>query len=377
MFDKNYKIDDLMGFDEKYILNSHQLRKVRFAYGENSKLYTPCSKQFIDFGSGNGKNILGYGHPKVIKEIAEQARDLIGLSDDYLIEPAVLLAKKLIDLSGYDYMKVCFGNSTREMSEYAIRVVREFGKRNNRYKIITLGETGLDGYDGVLYAKDIGDILHLIDSSTCGVFIEIENQQEDFSTSYQQKIHHLTKILKEKNIPLIVDESQSGIYRLGEIFASKIFKINPDILVIGGGLGGGMPIAAMMSGIKDISLACASIFEGSFVSSRAGLSVLSVLEEEYKSGNLAKSIEAFNAEFEGIFRTFPGLFEKKMGMGLRLDLLAKNEEIASRVVKNAFEEQLLIPKEVENKVSFLPALNISTDEIKEGFERLHRACEKI
>lgn len=66
-----------------------------------------------------------------------------------------------------------------------------------------------------------------------------------------------------------------------------------------------------------------------------------------------------------------------MGMGLRLDLLAKTEEIARRVVKNAFEEQLLLPKEIENKASFLPALNISTDEIKEGFERLYRACEKI
>lgn len=377
MFDKNYKIDDLIGFDEKYILNSHPLRKVRFAYGENSKLYTPCSKQFIDFGSGNGRNILGYGHPKIIKDIAEQARDLIGLDDDYLIEPAVLLAKKLIDASGYDYMKVCFGNSTREMRDYAIRIAREFGKRNNRHKIIVLGKIGLDGYDGVLHAKDIDDVLDLLDSNICGVFIEIENQQEDVFASYQQKIHNLAKLLKEKNIPLMVDESQSGVYRLGEIFASRIFKINPDILVVGGGLGGGMPIVAMMCGIRDVSLPCGSIFEGSFVSSRAALSVLNVLEEEHKSGNLANSIEAFNVQLEGIFSTFPNLFKKKLGMGLRLDLLAKTEEIAIRVVKNAFEEQLLIPKEVGNVVSFLPALNISIDEIKEGFERLYRACEKI
>lgn len=376
MFDKNYKIDDLMEFDEKYMLNSHPLRKVRFAYGENSKLYTPCSKQFIDFGSGNGNNTLGHGHPKIIKDIAEQVRDLIGLSDDYLIEPAVLLAKKLIDLSGYNHMKVCFGNSRREMIEYAIRVAREFGKKNNRYKIIALGE-GLDGYDGILYAKDIDGILDLVDSSVCGVFIEIENQQEDFFASYQQKIHNLAKLLKEKNIPLMVDESQSGVYRLGEIFASKVFKINPDILVVGEGLGGGIPIAAMMCAIKNIPLSCGGIFEGSFVGTRAALSVLGVLEEEHKSGNLAKSIESFDFQLEGLFRAFPNLFEKRMGMGLRLDLVAKTEEIATEVVKNAFEEQLLIPKETKNVVRFLPALNISTDEIKEGFERLYRACEKI
>lgn len=377
MFDKNYKIDDLMEFDEKYMLNSHPLRKVRFAYGENSKLYTPCSKQFIDFGSGNGKNILGHGHPKIIKDIAEQTRDLVVLSDDYLIEPAVLLAKKLIDMSRYDYMKVCFGNSEREMNDYAIRVAREFGKRDNRYKIITLGEIGLNTYDGILHAQDVDDILYLLDSSVCAVFIEIENQQEDIFPLYQQKIYNLAKLLKEKNIPLIVNETQSGIYRLGEIFVCKIFKINPDILVIGGGLGGGMPIVAMMCGINDISLPCESVFEGSFVNARSALGVLNVLEEEYKNGNLAKTIEMFNTQLEAIFIAFPNLFEKKMGMGLKLDLVSKTEEIARRVVKNAFEEQLLIPKEIKNVVSFLPALNISADEIKEGFERLCRACEKI
>lgn len=376
MFDKNYKIDDLMNFDEKYMLNSHPLRKVRFAYGENSKLYTPCSKQFIDFGSGNGKNILGHGHPKIIKDIAEQVRDLMGLSDEYLIEPAVLLAKKIVDVSGYDDMKLCFGNSRKEINDYAIRIAREFGKKNNRYKIITLGEIELNGCDGILYAKNIDAILDILDSGVCGVFIEIENQQEDFIL-YQQKIQHLAKLLKEKNIPLIVDESQSGVYRLGEIFASKIFKINPDILVVAGGLGGGIPIAAMMCGIKDISLPHVSIFEGGFVGARAALSVLDVLEEEHKNGNLTKSIEAFSTQLESIFRAFPNLFEKKIGMGMRLDLLAKTEEIARKVVENAFEEQLLIPKATKNVVSFLPALNISTDEIKEGFERLCRACEKI
>lgn len=377
MFDKNYKIDDLMEFDEKYMLNSHPLRKVRFAYGENSKLYTPCSKQFIDFGSANGKNILGHGHPKIIKDIAEQTRDLVGLSDDYLIEPAVLLAKKLIDVSGYYHMKVCFGNLEREMNHYAIRVARELGKRNDRYKIIVLGDIVPDGYDGILYAKDVDDILYLLDSSICGVFIEIENQQEGVFASYQQKIYDLAKLLREKNIPLMVDESRSGVYRLGEIFASKIFNISPDILVVGGGLGGGMPIAVMMCGIKDTSLAFEGNFEGNFVGARSALSVLNVLEEEHKNGNLAKTIEAFNTQLEAIFRAFPNLFEKRMGMGLRLDLLAKTEEIARTVVKNAFEDQLLIPKEIENVVSFLPALNISTDEIKEGFERLYRACEKI
>lgn len=377
MFDKNYKIDDLMEFEQKYMLNAHPLRKVRFSYGEASKLVTPCSKQFIDFDSGGGKNILGHGHPKLLEDIAKQTRDLMGLSDEYLIEPEVLLAKKIIEISGYENMKLCFGNSKREMNTYAIKLAREFGKKTNRHKIVALGDLNLDFCEEVLEAKSVDEIFNLIDGNVCGVFVEIVPQGEDVFAHYGQKIAQLAKTLKEKNILLMVDESQSGIYALGEIFASKIFGIAPDILVVAGGLGGGLPVVALMCGVKDTCFSYANDFGGSFVNARAGLSVLGILEEEYKNGNLAKSIERFNAQLDGIVQTFPNLFEKKIGAGLRSGLLAKSSQISQKVVENAFEELLLLPKETKNILRFLPALNIGVDELREGFDRLYKACEKI
>ncbi|PAF44232.1 aspartate aminotransferase family protein [Helicobacter sp. 11S02596-1] len=401
MFDKNYKIDDLMGFDEKYVLPTYARTKIRFSYGQNAKLYTPCSREFIDFGSGIGVCSVGHGNEKLADSIAQQARDLLHLSNLYLIEPQALLAKKLIELCGYD-MRVFFSNSGAEANECAIKIARKFGEKDgkmDRYKIVTLESsfhgrtistlkaTGQDKMhvhfapfpDGFLRAKDIDDIYNVVDSKTCAVLIELIQGEGGISPMDKQKVQELAKFLKEKNILLMVDEVQSGIYRTGEIFASKVYGITPDVISTAKGLGGGVPIGATLCGLKNIFEPGdhGSTFGGNFLSSRAGLCVLEILENEYNSGALAKIIDLFHHYLDGMVSDFPLLFEKKVGIGLMCGLVAKNANIQKNVISTAFEEGLLILKSGKNVVRFLPPLTISEKEVCEGFTRLKNACQKL
>ncbi|PAF52880.1 hypothetical protein BKH44_00760 [Helicobacter sp. 13S00477-4] len=374
-----------MAFDEKYVLHTYARRKIRFSFGDGAKLYTPCSKQFIDFGSGIGVCSVGHGNKKLFEAIAEQTRDLIHLSNIYLIEYQALLAKKIIELCGYD-MRIFFSNSKREANECAIKIARKFGKKNTQTtkdKIIILESSFYEFMDDlflekILKAKNINQIYDLIDEETCAVFIHL-TYGEDGLGLQKQEVQKLTKILKEKNILLMVDETHSGVYRCGEFFASKIYGIVPDVVTISNGLGGGVPIAATLSNIKDIFEPgdYGSIFGGNFLSTRAALSVLQILEEEYGLGKISEISEFFNQYLEEVLKKFPCLFEKKIGLGLMCALYVKNEQIQNRILESAFEEQLLILKAGKNLISFLPALNISKEEITEGFMRFQKACEKI
>lgn len=397
MFDKNYKIDDLANFDEKYVMHTYERKKIRFVYGNNCRLYTHCSKEFIDFGSGIGVCSVGHGNIKLAEAIATQARDLLHLSNLYLIEPQVLLAKKVIELCNYD-MQAFFSNSGAEANECAIKIARKFGEKNksNRYKIITLQSsfhgrtiatlraTGQDKMHihfgpfpiGFVQASDIDDIYNVVDEETCGVMIELIMGEGGIFAQDKLKVQALANFLREKDVLLIIDEVQSGIYRSGEIFASNLYGIVPDIITAAKGLGGGVPIGMTLCGVKDIFIPDdhGSTFGGNFLSTRAGLCVLEILEDEYKSHRLADNIKIFNQYLDEILKEFPYLFESSVGIGLMRGLTTRDQEIQKNIIDKAFEERLLILKSGKNVVRFLPALSIKVDEIEEGFARFKKAC---
>lgn len=400
VFEKKYTIDDLMEFDEKYVMPTYARKKIRFVSGNNCRLYTPCGKEFIDFGSGIGVCSVGHANIKLAEAISMQARDLLHISNLYLIEPQVLLAKKIIELCGYD-MQVFFSNSGAEANECAIKLARKFGEKNNskRYKIVTLQSsfhgrtittlkaTGQDEMhkhfgpfpDGFVQAFSLDDIYNVVDEKTCGVMIELIMGEGGIFAQDKLKVEALAKFLKERNILLIIDEVQSGIYRSGEMFASNIYGIAPDIITTAKGLGGGVPIGATLCGIRDVFVVSdhGSTFGGNFLSTRAGLCVLEILEDEYKSSRLANNIKIFNQYLEEILEEFSHIFESKVGIGLMLGLKLKDQKNQKRIIDNAFEEGLLILKSGKDVVRFLPALSIKIDEIEEGFARLKKACNSL
>lgn len=390
-------LEEVQKLDEQFLMQTYARMSVAFEKGEGARLYDTQGRDYIDFGSGIGVNSVGYGNERLTQAITNQARKLLHTSNLYHIPNQVSLAQKLIELSGYD-MNVFFANSGAEANECMIKLARKYGEirfPKKRYKIITLKSsfhgrtlatlkaTGQEAYhrffapfpDGFVIAEDLQDIYSKIDEETCGVMIELIQGEGGIYALPKNEVLALEQYLKKREILLLVDEVQSGAYRTGEFLASQSYEISPDVISLAKGMGGGIVIGAVMSKQKDILLTGdhGSTFGGNPLSTRVSLEVLEILQEEYKSGAIAKRIEIFNALLEE-FLSQSSFFVQKVGMGLMVGLEAMETKIQQEFIFCALKEGVIILRAGKNVVRFLPPLTITQEEIKEGFERLRKIC---
>lgn len=387
--------------DLEYVLHTYNRNYINFKKGKNATLFDENSKDYIDFTSGIGVVSVGHGNKKLADAICNQVKDIIHISNLYLIEPQAVLAKRLVELSGFD-MRLFFANSGAEANEGAIKIARKYGEVDGevkRYKIITLrhsfhgrtitalkatGQEAMHTYfgpypDGFVYAKDIESIEELIDDKTVGVMIELIQGEGGVEPQEKKSVQQLSKILKERDILLIVDEVQTGIYRTGEVLASNLYEIEPDIITLAKGLGGGVPIGAVMTRLKDIFKPGdhGSTFGGNYLSSTAAITVLDILEDYKNSGLLDQRMIYFEEKLKDIAKSYFNIFNKSVGLGFMRGLRAKSSNILDQVIKNSFDERVLVLKAGRDTVRFLPPLTITKDEIDEGLKRFIKALDRV
>lgn len=388
--------------DKAYILSTYARSYINFTKGVGSTLYDESGQDYIDFASGIGVNSVGHGNSALSEAICTQAQNIIHISNLQVIEPQAKLAQKIVQLSGYD-MALFFGNSGAEANEGAIKIARKYGETkfdNKRYKVITLEHsfhgrtittvkaTGQESFhtpnfspypDGFGFVESVADIYTTIDNETVAVLIELVQGEGGVEPLDKKEIQRLAKYLKEQEILLIVDEVQTGVYRTGEFLASNLYEIEPDIITLAKGLGGGVPIGAVMTKHKDIFAAGdhGSTFGGNYLSTTAGLSVLDTLSKIYDSGSLHETLIYFEEKLRDITQRYRQFFEKEVGLGLMRGLRAKDATILNSVVQNAMQEGLIVLKAGRNTVRFLPSLTITKDEINEGFKRFEKALTSI
>jgi len=388
--------------DKRYVLGTYARNYTNFVKGKGSILYDDEGRDFIDFASGIGVNSVGHANPALADAICDQVHKIIHISNLQVIEPQAKLAQRIVELSGYD-MGVFFANSGAEANEGAIKIARKYGEtrfEKKRYKVITLEHsfhgrtittvkaTGQEHFhtphfspypDGFSYEKNIDDVYRAIDDETVAVLIELVQGEGGVQPFDKAQIQALAKHLQKAGILLIVDEVQTGVYRTGEFLASNLYEIEPDIITLAKGLGGGVPIGAVMTKHKEVLKAGdhGSTFGGNYLSTRAGLAVLDVLEGLYDSGQLAETHLYFEKKLQQIAQSCPELFEKEVGLGLMRGLRAKTPQIQSEVLKESMDERLIVLKAGRNTVRFLPSLTITKEEIDEGFERFEAALARI
>lgn len=390
---------DLKQMDLDYTLHTYARNYTHFVRGEGSRLFDSEGKDYIDFGAGIAVCSVGHGNKRLANAICQQARELIHTSNLYLIEPQAKLAKELIKQSSYD-MRVFFANSGAEANEGAIKIARKFGEVNGetkRYQVITLdssfhgrtistlkatAQDKMHHYfgpfpDGFVYAKDILDIPNKISPVTCAVLLELVQGEGGITPFDKAEIQKLAKFLKEKNILLMIDEVQTGIYRSGELFASNYYEITPDVITTAKGLAGGVPIGAVMTSLKDIFSPGdhGSTFGGNFLSTRAALEVLEILKEEKQSGRLEQTISYFAQKLQNLQKSYPEIFTQEVGLGLMRGLRLKDTESFNLFLQKTCENRVLVLKSGKNTARFLPALTISKEEIDEGFERINHSLK--
>lgn len=435
------KFNDLESFSKQYLLDTYARDYTHFVRGDGAKLYTDKGEEYIDFTAGIGVNALGHNHPALVESIANQAQKVLHLSNLFYIDSQSHLAKKMVELAGQD-MKAFFCNSGLEANECAIKIARIYGERfkinsndsslrgarsdsecneaiqkdlhdssgessifdaykNHRYKIITLKNSfhgrsiatlracGQDKMHthfspfpkGFLYAKDISEMIEMAraDNAVAAVFIELIQGEGGIYALPKGQVQELARFCDERDILLMIDEVQSGVFRSGKFLAANHYGIKPNVVTLAKGLAGGVPIGAVLCDKGDIFAPSqhGSTFGGNPLSTTAGLTTLEVLESYQKSGALDKHITLFVAQLQEIKSAFSSVVQGISGIGFMRGLKIKDDETMSAIIAKAREKRLLVLRSGNATLRFLPPLLITKDEIEEGFARLREAMREI
>ncbi len=383
------------------LMSNYSREDITFVKGDNALLVDSKGKNYIDFGSGIGVCSLGHANKKLAKAISKQAKSLIHTSNIYTVQTQIDLDKKINTLLGYKVYSF-FCNSGAEANECAIKLARKYGTINfdkKKYEILTLKNsfhgrtlatlkaTGQDKFhpdifapyiEGFKFFDTIDDIIKNIDDKTVAVMIELVQGEGGIKPLPKDEVLRLSKYLRDRNLLLITDEVQCGIYRTGEFVTSKIYGIKPDITTFAKGLAGGVAIGACVS-TRDIFTPGdhGSTFGGNLLATNAGLTALKELSKFKHSGELDKNIKVFTKYLDKMIKRYPAIFTTRRGLGLMQGLVVKDPKFQAEIYKKCLENGVLVLKSGCDIVRFLPPLTIKKDEIKEGFKRFKDALNEI
>src|SRR5213082_1557505 len=358
---------------------------VVFVRGAGSYLWDDSRKRYLDFVQGWAVNALGHSPPAVAEALAAQAKLLLTPSPAYYNAVSLKLAKALVDHSCFD--QVFFANSGAEANEGAIKLARKFGarQRNGAYEIIsfeggfhgrtlaTMSASGKKAFEPLFEPKvpgfpkarlnDLASVEQLINKKTVAVMLEPIQGEAGVWPATDQFLRDLRELTKAKGLLLIFDEIQTGMGRTGKLFDYENAGIEPDIMTLGKGIGGGVPLAALMA---TKAASCfehgdqGGTFNGNPLMCAAGLAVL---QEVSKPALLKHVIDTglyLESELQRISARH-GLGDVR-GRGLLLALDLKHP-IGASIVAQAFGDGVLLNSPQPDALRFMAALNVTREEI--------------
>jgi acetylornithine/N-succinyldiaminopimelate aminotransferase len=358
--------------------------------GNGSWLTDNNGKRYLDFLQGWAVNCLGHGNPGMIAALNAQAKKLINPSPAFYNEPMIGLSNLLTANSCFN--KVFFANSGAEANEGAIKLARKWGQlnKNGAFEIITfdhsfhgrtiatMSASGKPGWDTMFAPQvpgfpkadlnDLDSVKKLVTDKTVAVMLEPVQGEGGVIPATKEFMRELRKFTKENNILFIADEVQAGCGRTGSLFAYQQYGIEPDIMTLGKGIGGGVPLAALLA---TDAVACfvpgdqGGTYNGNPLMTAVGISVIEqLLASGFLDGVKAKG-ELLKSELLKLCAEFN--LEGERGEGL-LRALMLGKDIGGKLVELARErnpEGLLINSPRPNLLRFMPALNVSDDEIRQ------------
>ncbi len=375
-------MDEIKQKDRQYILGTYGRFDLHIVRGKGSVCEDEQGKKYIDLGSGIGVNSLGYCDDGWVKAVEEQLETLQHTSNLYYTSPSALLAEALCSRTGYS--KVFFCNSGAEANEAAIKTARKYSfdkYGQGRNKIITLNKSfhgrtmatltataqeAMHNFffpfnEGFEYCeKDIEDIKSR--QGVCAVMLEFIQGEGGVIPLDKHFVEQVYDYCKSNDILFIADEVQTGVGRTGRFLCSEHYGVKPDVTTLAKGLGGGLPIGAMLAGEKCADVMGAgthgSTFGGNPVVCAGGRYVLSRLTDEFlgevrEKGELVKELLIGAKGVKSV-----------SGLGLMLGIELE-EKKASDVVKECINRGV-IPLTAKEKVRLLPPLIITKEELKKA-----------
>ncbi len=383
----------LIEMDQTYIMNTYARNEVVLVGGRNATAMDLAGGSYIDFTSGIGVNSLGYCNRDWCKAVTGQVMALQHTSNLYYTVPDVKLAKLLCERTGYQ--KVFFGNSGAEANEGAVKVARYYGYQKHGAdcnKILTLknsfhgrtlttlAATGQDvfhekflpltpGFDYVT-ANDIAELNAKVDNTVCAIMLEFVQGEGGVVPLDQAFVDAAAELCAKKDILLIADEVQTGVGRTGTFLASEQFSVRPDVTTLAKGLGGGLPIGAVLVSEKCDVLSYGdhgSTFGGNPVACAGANVVMELIDDD-----LLEAVQDKGTLIRNLLKDCEEI-DRITGLGLMIGIKLKNKKAAD--VKNACQHQGLLVLTAKDKVRLLPPLTISQEELRKGVAILKQVLE--
>ena len=376
--------------ETKYVMNTYGRFPIALDHGEGATLWDVEGKKYIDLASGIGVNCLGYNNPILTEAITAQAHKLMHVSNLFTTEPMVQVAKKLVEKTHLNG-KVFFANSGAEANEGAIKLARKYSfdkYGEGRFKIVTLinsfhgrtvttlKATGQDRFHNYFFpftegfdyaeANNFDSVRKKVDDMTCAVMMELVQGEGGVLPLDPAFVKQVEALCREKDLLLIIDEVQTGIGRTGSLFCFQQYGIRPDVVTMAKGLGGGVPIGAVLA-----AESCSNVLTpGTHATTFGGTPIVcaaanAVLDTVATGEFLAAVREKGEYLKNGILSIGSPNIHGVRGMGLMLGIIVDEGKHAAYANK-LIEKGVLAITAGKNAVRLLPPLTISKEEMDEA-----------
>lgn len=390
---------------DRYMVPNYSPQQVIPVRGEGSRLWDQEGREYIDFAGGIAVNSLGHCHPVLVQALADQGSTLWHLSNVYTNEPALRLAKALVERTFAN--KVYFCSSGGEANEAALKLARRWAHDNfgvHKQRIVSFSRSfhgrtfftvsvgGQPQYSqgfgpvpgGIVHGEfnDLDSVRNLIDDDTCAVVVEPIQGEGGITPATRAFLQGLRDLCDTHDALLVYDEVQTGVGRTGSLYAYMEYGIEPDILTSAKGLGGGFPIGAMLT-TDRVAPALAmgthgSTYGGNPLACAVALAVVEHIDTPEVLGGVKRRYELFCEHLEAINRKH-GVFKEIRGMGLLVgaEMTPEYEGRAKDILPLAIEEGLMALVAGPNVLRMAPSLVIPEADIAEGMARLERAIARL
>ena len=391
MPDKN---TDWKELEQKLYMRVVNRVPVTLIRGEGLKVWDTEGKEYLDFVGGWAVNSIGHCHPVTIDALEKQSHKIIQTSNQFYSIPQLELAELLIANCCLD--RVFFCNSGAEANEGAIKLARRYGKLklNGAFEIITtqgsfhgrtlamVAATGQNAYqqpyiplpNGFINVdyNDMDATKKATTDNTCAVMLEPVQGEGGVNVPSKGYLKEIRKWCDSNNLLLILDEIQTGIGRMGTLFCYEQYDVEPDIMTLAKGLGGGVPIGAILAK-EHVSVFTpgdhGSTYGGNPLICAVSLATLKFIIDNDVSGNAKNMGQYFRKGLEQLKNTYDFITEVR-GEGLLL-AIAFNDNIAAEILQSCLEKGLLVNALKPNMLRFMPPLIVAEKEIDDALKILN------
>jgi len=391
---------DWQELEKIYYMKTGNRVPVTLVRGEGARIWDDAGREYLDFVSGWAVNSLGHCHPALVKALTEQAKTLIQTSNQFYTVPQIQLAQLLVENSCLDKVYVC--NSGAEACEGAVKLARRYGslKLNGAYEVITAfnsfhgrtlamtAATGQvkfqvpyfplpTGFKNVEY-NSIEAVKEATTEQTCAVMLEPLQGEGGVNVPDEDYLASVRAWCNEKGILLILDEIQTGIGRLGTLFAYQQYGIEPDIMTLAKGLGSGVPIGAFMA--RDevcvfVPGEHGSTFGGNPLTCAAACATVGFIIENDITANVRKVGQYFTDGLNNLQKKHPFITDVR-GRGLLL-AIEFDREIGQDMLNACLENGMLVNCVKPDTLRFMPPLIIGNSEVDEALDILDKSLSGI